>query len=210
MENRDQQLEAQFRKFVEADALRLNEEPRNVEGEFYEEFVKNKLTYDARSRRFTARLPFKEGLQPSMNRALCLARLRSLDTRLKKSKRRDEYDEEFRSMLNLGFIERVDHPEQPQSKGVSYLPHREVIRTESLTTKLRIVFDASAKEKQKYSLNETLESGPNLNADLLAIILNFRRHKVTLMADIEKAFPQVIIHEEDRDFLRLLWDEEGS
>lgn len=86
-----------------------------------------------------------------------------------------------------------------------YMPHRPVIREDKSTTKVRIVFDASSKEKNAKSLNECLHSGPNLNPNLLDIILKFRIFNVVFSADIEKAFHQIKIIEDERDFLRFLW-----
>ena len=44
-----------------------------------------------------------------------------------------------------------------------YIPHRPVIRESAESTKVRIVYDASAKPSEKSpSLNECLETGPPL------------------------------------------------
>ena len=40
---------------------------------------------------------------------------------------------------------------------------------------------------------------------LLAILLRFRLFQVTVLADIEKAFLQVCVHQEDIDGLMILW-----
>ena len=58
------------------------------------------------------------------------------------------------------------------------------IKEERLTTKLRVVFDASSHATGCLSLNDCLMKGPNLNPDLLSILLKFRQHKVAFMADI--------------------------
>lgn len=47
-----------------------------------------------------------------------------------------------------------------------YMPHREVIREESLTTKLRVVFDASSHAQGFPSLNDCCDKGFNLNREL--------------------------------------------
>ena len=74
------------------------------------------------------------------------------------------------------------------------------------TTKVRIVYDASAKAKKGCkSLNECLYRGPVILEDLCGLLLRFRTYKVALTADIEKAFLQVGLQPADRDVTRFLW-----
>ena len=74
------------------------------------------------------------------------------------------------------------------------------------TTKVRIVYDASAKgRKGDKSLNECLYKGPNLLSDFCGILFHFRTQPVAIFSDIEKAFLQGSIRETDRDVKRLLW-----
>ncbi|XP_070390992.1 uncharacterized protein [Dermacentor albipictus] len=85
------------------------------------------------------------------------------------------------------------------------MPHREVIREESLTTKLRVVFDASSHAQGFPSRNDCLDKGVNLNPELLQVLLRFRRFPVAINSGIEKAFLQIEIQETDRDAFRFLW-----
>ena len=92
-----------------------------------------------------------------------------------------------------------------------YIAHHEVLTPEKTTTKLRIVFDASAKTRKKnQSLNESLHRGPVILEDLCGFLLTFRLHKVTLVADVEKAFLQVGLQHDDRDVTRFLWFKDPS
>ena len=86
-----------------------------------------------------------------------------------------------------------------------YLSHRGVVREDHDTTKLRIVFDASAKLRNELSLNDILCSGPCLLPYLYDIFLRFRIGKIGLVGDIKQAFLQVEIAEEHRDFVGFLW-----
>ena len=86
-----------------------------------------------------------------------------------------------------------------------YLSHRGVVREDHDTTKLRIVFDASAKLRNELSLNDILYRGPCLLPYLYDILLRFRTGKIGLVGDIKQAFLQVEIAEEHRDFVRFLW-----
>ena len=69
---------------------------------------------------------------------------------------------------------------------VTDIPHRAVIRSDRKTTKVRIVFDASAKNKWN-SLNECLMKGPCLTPLLFDVFLRSRAGNIGLIADIEKS-----------------------
>ena len=64
----------------------------------------------------------------------------------------------------------------------TYLPHRPVIREDKASTKIRIVYDASAKNKGP-SLIESLYKGPCLIPLLFDVLLRFRAHDMALTAD---------------------------
>ena len=87
-----------------------------------------------------------------------------------------------------------------------YLPHHSVIRDDKDTTRVRIVFDASAKVTQNSpSLNNVLHVGPSLVPKIVDILIRFRWYRVPLIGDIEKAFLNVRVDHSDRDCLRMLW-----
>jgi hypothetical protein len=79
-----------------------------------------------------------------------------------------------------------------------YLPHHAVIKPGSETTKLRVVFDASATSTNGKSLNYIMYTEPNLLQDLMELLIRWRLHKIVLTADIEKMFRQVDICKELR------------
>ncbi|XP_052749322.1 uncharacterized protein LOC128200300 [Galleria mellonella] len=86
-----------------------------------------------------------------------------------------------------------------------YLPHHAVVKESSLTTKIRPVFDASATTKEGVSLNSCLEKGSNLIELIPKLLIQFRKGKIGIIADIKKAFLQISIHPNDRKFLKFLW-----
>ncbi|XP_064488946.1 uncharacterized protein LOC135400872 [Ornithodoros turicata] len=112
-----------------------------------------------------------------------------------------EYDDAIRRYLNKGHAEKIDIKVNAVGP-VYYIPHRAVLRPDKASTKVRIVFDASSSDIDCPSLNEV---GPNLNPDILATLLKFRKHSVALTADIEKAFLQICLNERDKDAFRFLW-----
>jgi len=68
------------------------------------------------------------------------------------------------------------------------------------------VYDASSKTRKTLnSLNDCLYRGPLLLPDLCGILLRFRLMPIAVISDIEKAFLQLKLQENDRDVTRFLW-----
>ena len=99
-------------------------------------------------------------------------------------------------------------PSEKATEGIHYLPHHAVVRHNKETTKVRVVYDASARSDGP-SLNDCLHAGPKFNQKILDILLRFRVHRVAIIADIEKAFLMVSVARKDRDALRFLWFEDA-
>ncbi|XP_065052637.1 uncharacterized protein LOC135681915, partial [Rhopilema esculentum] len=115
-----------------------------------------------------------------------------------------QYDAVIKEQLESGIISEVTKDDVATK--VSYLPHQPVIREEAETTKVRVVYDASCKDRStKTSLNDCLHVGPALNPLMFDILIRFREHPVVLVGDIEKAFLNIEVHRRDRDCLRFLW-----
>ncbi|XP_066912160.1 uncharacterized protein [Clytia hemisphaerica] len=112
------------------------------------------------------------------------------------------YDTIIKEQIELGVIEEVPTSSTPEN--AFYLPHRPVCRDDRITTKVRMVFDASSSTYGP-SLNDCLNPGPSLTTSLFGILLRFRAKNIGLVADIEKAFWQIMLNEKDRDFVRFLW-----
>ncbi|EGT53986.1 hypothetical protein CAEBREN_02974 [Caenorhabditis brenneri] len=167
------------------------------------EFEKN-ITYDEDGNLLVA-LPWN-GKQARLasNRGIAGRRLEQLILTLKKGKNLlKDYDEIIQTQLRTGIIEIVT--DEMDGGPTYYIPHRVVVKLASLTTKLRIVLDASSKKSGEYSLNDCLEPGPSMLVDLLDILIRSRLSDYLVVADIEKAFHQVRMTPGDRNCTRFLW-----
>ena len=92
-----------------------------------------------------------------------------------------------------------------------YLPMFGVVKESSTSTKLRVVYDASAKSSTRLSLNDTLLPRPNLYPLLTAVILRFHAPRFAMSADISKMFREVSLHPDERDFHQYITrDEQGQ
>lgn len=86
-----------------------------------------------------------------------------------------------------------------------YLPHHAVINELSTSTPVRVVFNASKPSTNGNSLNNIVFPGPALQNDLIAILLNWRCHRIVFMGDIKQMYRQIRLHDDDVTFHRILW-----
>ncbi|KAF2891210.1 hypothetical protein ILUMI_14963, partial [Ignelater luminosus] len=155
------------------------------------------------NKRYEICLPWKEN-RPNIetNKEIAQKRLLITTEKLKRQGFYEEYDQVLMKWLKEDIIEKLTVEEE--NLWGHYLPHRHVLK-ENSTTRLRPVFDASAKFKNGVSLNQRLETGPNLIRLIPSILLRFREKEIGVISNIEKAFLQISITPRDRNVLRFLW-----
>ncbi|KRZ44162.1 hypothetical protein T4C_6297 [Trichinella pseudospiralis] len=158
---------------------------------------KESLSFDGN--RYSVGLLWKPGMASLPNNfASAIRRYRSLEKQL----RRDPGLERDYTTVMQSYLENEWAEEAPASITLGktwYLPHHAVYQQGTTGRKCRIAVHRGT------SLNDRLESGPNLHVELMGILLRFRRFRVGLQADIEKMYLQVGLHPEDRDACRFLW-----
>ena len=186
--------------------------------------------------RYTVLLPkrFSRLRKLQSNCLLSFNRLVGTFSRLSKAGKENEfkmYSDIITEQLQVGVLEKVNSlgtveevksnlgkdprfydefsTSDPREASVHYLPHFSVFKKSS--GKMRLVYDAAAKiSSNSYSLNDCLETGPDLINSLLSILIRFRLHKYAMKSDIQKAFLQIEIDEQDRDLLRSFWIEKDQ
>ena len=193
-----QDLDHNLHKLWDLDSLGIR-----PEDEVHEGVIDNILFT---GERYSVGLPWKVGHAPlPTNYHNSVSRLK---TQLKKLHQTPDilemYDNVISEQVRMGVIEPVSLMEEaPQ---VHYIPHQAVCREAAETTKLRVVYDASCKDRKSgVSLNDCLHVGPALTPLIFDILLCFRFNKEALVGDIEKAFLNIEVHSKDRDCLRFLW-----
>ena len=136
-------------------------------------------------------MPFKS-VAPALGDTYVQAKRRflSLEKRLEAHPTlRKSYSDFIHEFINLEHLELVPENEilKPDSQ-INFLPHHCVHKEDSTTTKLRVVFDGSAKSSNGISLNGSLMVGPTVQEDLFSFLIRFRTHKVALSGDIAKKY----------------------
>ena len=171
---------------------------QTVYGEFKEQLRRNEAGW------YETKLPWKGNHPPlPTNEAGSKRRLDSLIRKLERTGQYESYDKIIQEQRQLGIIEKA--PTKATGKEF-YIPHKGVTRENAESTKLRIVYDASARENTSQpSLNDCLHPGPPLQNQLWDVLVKSRTYPILLTADLKKAFLQVRIAVEERDSLRFHW-----
>jgi len=158
------------------------------------------------SGRYIVRLPFKTTPPVEIGQSFCSAdrQVRSLFNRLNSQPSlKEDYQQFMRDYIELGHMHLVSDLSNKPSQKV-YLPHHPVIRTNSATTRLRVVFNASSATSNGTSLNDHLLPGPKLQTDLPAIIIQWRQFRYVYTADIAKMYRQIRVNTQDLDYQQIL------
>lgn len=156
--------------------------------------------------RFVLRLPMKKEIE-CIGATYNLAKIRFLNVERKLQQNellRIEYVKFMDEYLRMNHMEEIIN-ELEVSPQACYLPHHSVTKESSLTTKVRVVFDASAKGTGGHSLNDILLRGPTVQDDVFTILCRFRKHQYVIMADVEKMYRQIKVAPVDCDLQRILW-----
>ncbi|XP_055619014.1 uncharacterized protein LOC129764188 [Toxorhynchites rutilus septentrionalis] len=159
--------------------------------------------------RYIVSLPFKNpDVELGDSSHIAHRRFLRLEARLVKDQQLyNDYKEFMQEYMDMGHMKRVGtyNPADPVPEACYFMPHHAVVRPESSTTKVRIVFDASAKTSNGQSLNDQLMVGPTLQPRLIDTLLSFRTYKVAVTCDVSKMFRQIIVREDDRQYQQILW-----
>ena len=112
----------------------------------------------------------------------------------------------YQEMLDNGFSEIIPKKDLNPSHPIFYLPSMPVYKPDRLTTKVRIVMDASNKcSSTKKSINDCLFMGPCLLPDIVHVLLRFQIPRYVAIMDISKMFMRIRIQHPEHDMLRFVW-----
>ena len=149
-----------FDKLCHLDVLDLEDSAENDQLLVYEEF-QEQLERSPEGW-YETRLPWKSNHAPlPTNEIGSCRRLENLLKRLKSSDQYDDYNDIITQQLKDGVIEPA--PQKASDNKEFYIPHKAAVKNTAESTKLRVVYDASAREtRTSPSLNECLNPGPRV------------------------------------------------
>lgn len=157
--------------------------------------------------RFVVPLPRKPQAKTiGESRTQAVRRFLALERSLSSKNQFTEFSDVIEEYFEMGHAELIPATDLRKLMGqVFFLPMHAVRKESSTTTKIRAVFDASAKSSSGVSFNDTLLVGPTVHPPLIDVLMRFRLHRVALTADVSKMYRAVELTQSDRDFHRFVW-----
>ncbi|XP_062525656.1 uncharacterized protein LOC105842393 isoform X1 [Bombyx mori] len=198
------ELDEKLDKFFELESV-PSAQQIHTKGESECEQIFTQTTKRHPDGKFIVTIPLKgspESLGDSKQQALI--RFQSLERKFKRNAEfKKKYTNFLEEYLALGHM---SENETIQNDCISYfMPHHGVLRENSLTTKLRTVFDCSAVTSTGLSFNDIQHIGPTVQDDLLSILIRFRQHKFVVTSDIEKMYRQIYVNNKQRCLQQIFW-----
>lgn len=207
--HREDDLNSLLQRFWQLDQITSNPQTQwSVNEKFCEDHYL-KHTIRLSSGRYSVALPVKPNINMlGSSQFSALQQFNHLEKRLNRDM---EINRQYRDFMNdylsLEHMEEVLDPESNNNQygKTCFLPHHAVLKENSTTTKLRVVFNASSKTTSQLSLNDVLHHGPTIQHDLFSIVVRFRTHIFGISADITKMYRQILLHADQRDLHRIWW-----
>ena len=194
-----------YEKLYSLDVLGVEDREKNDQLEVLKEFKENVTRQEVG--RYEVNFPWIPGRKPSdTNEVQSRKHLLNVNRKLiQNHELKEEYDNIIKEQLSKGIVEAA--PVKPTGDRVFYMPHKPVVRQNAVTTKVRMVFDTSAKPHPLAdSINYLMFTGPPLQPHIWDIMVRARLSKNLVLADIQKAFLQIGVKEGDRDSFRFIYN----
>ena len=156
--------------------------------------------------RFIVPLPKKTVVMPlGESRSLAVRRFLWLECSLQSKDQFQGLSDVIEENFEMGHAEFVPEADlNKPCKDVFYLLMHAVVES-STTTKVRAVFDASAKSSTGVSLNDQLLVGPTIHSPLVDVLMRFCLHRIALTTDVSRMYRAVLLPKDERDLHRFVW-----
>lgn len=162
--------------------------------------------------RYEVYLPLKQSVEETVEycgetKELAIKRLKQLERRFETNTiLKKEYMKVIHEYISMGHMKMAN---EDVTQAI-YLPHHPVVRNDKDTTKVRVVFDASAKGSNGHSLNEAMLVGPVLQTDLRSLITKWRMNKFCVVGDLIKMYRMVNMTELHTNLQRIVWRDDPT
>ncbi|XP_062538172.1 uncharacterized protein LOC134206468 [Armigeres subalbatus] len=203
------EIQEQLSRFWEVEACH-SATTFSVEESTCEEIF-DRTTFRNEEGRYVVTLPKKEGViqQLGESRSTAVKRFIGMERRFAiNPELKVQYAEFMNEYLAMGHMREIS--EEETSPSSYYLPHHAVMKPDSTTTKLRVVFDASCRTSSGISLNDALMVGPVVQDMIVDIALRFRTHRFALVGDVAKMYRMILLNPDDQQLQRIVWRDSAA
>ena len=190
--SQDDDLSVTLRKFWELEHIGILSSKKQFtpDEQAAWEKVSESRTFDGK--RYQVAVPWKEERPCRVsNRPLAERRLQQVERKLAKDEKiATAYQQVIFEYLQTDI--RHVLPTEEKNEVEWLLPHFPVIRADRATTKVRIVFDASATYQGRSLYTKTLP-GPKLQSNIFDILVRLGKELVALASDVSQMYHQVVL-----------------
>ena len=176
-----------YERLYSLDVLGVEDRGENDQLDVMREFHENIGRKD--DGRYEVNVPWVPGANLNKrNQVQSRKRLQNLERKLEKNESlKKGYEKIIDDQLKMEIIEKV--PEKATGDRLYYMPHKPVVREDATTTKIRMVFDASAQpDPSSNSINDCMYKGLAIQPQLWDILIRARMSPYIILGDVEKAF----------------------
>ena len=157
--------------------------------------IESKLEYNKEEKEWIAEYPWiRDPAELPNNKRAAMGMLISTEKRLAKNEEHTKvYQKQIEDMIERGVARKLSDTELENYKGpIHYISHHEVLKPDSKSTPVRIVFNSSARY-MGHMLNDYWAKGQHLINDLLGVLIRFRENDIAMIGDIKKMYHTVKI-----------------
>ena len=169
--------------------------------------IESKLEYNKEEKRWIAEYPWiRDPAELPNNKRPAMGMLISTEKRLAKNEEHTKvYQKQIEDMIEREVARKLSETELENYKGpIHYISHHEVLKPDSKSTPVRIVFNSSARY-MGHMLNDYWAKGPHLLNDLLGVLIRFRENDIAMIGDIKEMYHTVKIKTIEQHTHRFLW-----
>lgn len=140
------------------------------------------------------------------NKKAAFGRLLSTERRLTRNPQHAEvYQVQIEDMIERQVARKLTQKEVDNYEGPThYISHHDVLKPDSKSTPVRIVFNSSASYMGQ-ELNDYWAKGPDLLNNLLGILVRFRENEIGFVGDVKKMYHTVKTETIEHHTHRFLW-----
>ena len=191
---------------IENDAIESPLQKHSNEDQKVLDTFNDSITYDENLSQYKVVIPYTDKVNSlESNKSLATKAFYGQEKRLEsKPEIKEAVNSIVHELEGSHIIEKVPYKEL-EAPNQHYLIWHTVLRPGHPTTPVRIVHNASRKDKNGLSLNDCQPTGPNLYPTIPNLLIKWRRYKVAIIADISKMFLRLNIEESQKDMHRFLF-----